>query len=298
MSDKETNRNETPWRARGFKKPFSGTKNFTYQEFIDANKSNVLKLNLRQRELQCGKYVTKSEDMSQASAVDLTNVPADWKTSWEPAKKGAASVLLQAERKRDLIHAGKSAHQITEDQQTDLFKSCDYQMAKLNDDMEAVYKYWLDVTDGDVREKVVRKGVKGVNEIFMELQQDYGQAETRVLADLINIFNTGKPQGVNVLNEQIDMPQYLDELSALQTRIREKCDPTRRETEPSLTDHAYCKAVSLAVPAIYEGVIDKLKENAWLAKTLAIEDTVAVTLFSPGTLFRLCTNIIALEEMH
>ena len=160
MSDKETNRNETPWRARGFKKPFNGTKNFTYQEFIDANKSNVLKLNLRQRELQCGKYATKSEDMSQASAVDLTNVPADWKTSWEPAKKGAASVLLQAERKRDLIHAGKSAHQITEDQQTELFKSCDYQMAKLNDDMEAVYKYWLDVTDGDVREKVVRKGVK------------------------------------------------------------------------------------------------------------------------------------------
>ena len=29
MSDKETTRNETPWRARGFKKPFSGTK---YQE--------------------------------------------------------------------------------------------------------------------------------------------------------------------------------------------------------------------------------------------------------------------------
>ena len=44
MSDKETTRNETPWRARGFKKPFSGTKNYTYQEFIDANKSNVLKL--------------------------------------------------------------------------------------------------------------------------------------------------------------------------------------------------------------------------------------------------------------
>ena len=78
-------------------------------------------------------------------------------------------------------------------------------MAKLNDDMEAVYKYWLDVTSGDVREKVVRKGVNGVNDIFMELQQDYGQAETRVLADLINIFNTGKPQGVSVLNEQIDM---------------------------------------------------------------------------------------------
>ena len=40
MSDKETTRNETPWRARGFKKPFSGTKNFTYQEFVDANKSS------------------------------------------------------------------------------------------------------------------------------------------------------------------------------------------------------------------------------------------------------------------
>ena len=138
MSDKETNRNETPWRARGFKKPFNGTKNFTYQEFIDANKSNVLKLNLRQRELQCGKYVTKSEDMTAASAVDLTDLPDDWETVWTPAMKGAASVLLQAERKRDLIHAGKSAHQITEDSNTDLFKSCDYQMAKLKDDMEAV----------------------------------------------------------------------------------------------------------------------------------------------------------------
>ena len=44
--------------------------------------------------------------------------------------------------------------------------------------MEAVYKYWLDVTSGDVREKVVRKGAKGVNDVFKELQKDYGQAET------------------------------------------------------------------------------------------------------------------------
>ena len=95
MSDKETTRNETPWRARGFKKPFNGTKNFTYQEFIDANKSNVLKLNLRQRELQCGKYATKSADMTTASAVDLTNVPGDWKTAWGTGKKVAASVLLE-----------------------------------------------------------------------------------------------------------------------------------------------------------------------------------------------------------
>ena len=36
MSDKETTRNETPWRARGFKKPFQGTK---YQEFIDCDKT-------------------------------------------------------------------------------------------------------------------------------------------------------------------------------------------------------------------------------------------------------------------
>ena len=59
MSDKETIRNENPWRARGFKKPFNGTK---YQEFVDANKSNALRLNLRQRELQAGKYETKSTD--------------------------------------------------------------------------------------------------------------------------------------------------------------------------------------------------------------------------------------------
>ena len=42
MSDKETTSNETPWRARGFKKPFSGTKGYTFQEFVDANKSNAI----------------------------------------------------------------------------------------------------------------------------------------------------------------------------------------------------------------------------------------------------------------
>ena len=34
MSGKVTVRNETPWRARGFKKPNSGTKAFTFQECI------------------------------------------------------------------------------------------------------------------------------------------------------------------------------------------------------------------------------------------------------------------------
>ena len=113
-----------------------------------------------------GKYVTKSADMTAASAVNLTKVPDDWKTSWDPAKKSAASILLQAERKRDLIHAGKSAHQITEDSDTQLFKSCDYQLAKLNDDMEAVYKYWLDVTGGDAREKVIRKGQQLIKKVL------------------------------------------------------------------------------------------------------------------------------------
>ena len=173
MSDKEkiSTRNETPWRSRGFKKAFAGNKNFSYVEFVDANKSNALMLNLRQRKLQNGTYDTKSPDMTAENAVDLTAIPEDWQTAWNPQMKRNASLLLQAERKKDLIHAGKSAHQITEDTDTELFKSCDYQLAKLNDDMEAVYKYWLDVTGGDVREKVVRKGVKYVNEIFKELHQ-------------------------------------------------------------------------------------------------------------------------------
>ena len=219
MSDKDTTRNETPWRARGFKKAYCGNKSFAFQEFVDANKANVLKLNLRQRDLVAGKYNTKSSDMTAANAVDLTNVPEDWKNIWTGPMKSAASVLLQKECKNDLIHAGKSADQITKDMDTVLFKSCDYQMAKLKDDMEAVYKYWLDVTGGDVREKVVRKGVTGVNDIFTEMHQDYGQAEERVVADLINLFNTGKPLGVSELDEQIDVPQYLDEMSALRAAI-------------------------------------------------------------------------------
>ena len=58
--------------------------------------------------------------MTAQNAVDLTNVPDDWTTSWSAPMKTAASLLLQAERKRDLIHAGKSAHQITEDTDTEL----------------------------------------------------------------------------------------------------------------------------------------------------------------------------------
>ena len=74
MSDKEkiSTRNETPWRGRGFKKPFAGNKSYTYVEFVDANKSNALMLNLRQRKLQNGTYDTKSADMTADNAVDLT----------------------------------------------------------------------------------------------------------------------------------------------------------------------------------------------------------------------------------
>ena len=61
--------------------------------------------------------------MTAEGAVDLTAVPDDWETEWSATKKRNASLLLQAERKKDLIHAGKSAHQITEDTETDLFTS-------------------------------------------------------------------------------------------------------------------------------------------------------------------------------
>ena len=209
MSDKST-KNETPWRGRGFKKPYQGNNSYPFQEFVDANKSNSLNLNLRQRKLVAGVYDTKSDNMAHANAVNLTTIADNWKTAWTPAQKAAASLLLQAERKEDLIHAGRSAHQITEDTSTELFKSCDYQMAKFLDDKEAVYKYWLDVTGGDVREKVIRKGIKGVNDIFTELRQDYGQAEDRKVGELTNLFNTGKPYGVSELDEQIDIPQYLE----------------------------------------------------------------------------------------
>ena len=140
--------------------------------------------------------------MSHANAVDLTTIPSDWKTAWSPQVKAAASLLLQKERKGDLIHAGRSAHQITEDPGTELFKSCDYQMAKLLDDKEAVFKYWLDVTGGDVREKVVRKGINGVNDVFTELHQDYGQAEDRKVGELTNLFNTGLTFGRSLKSTQ------------------------------------------------------------------------------------------------
>ena len=93
MSDKST-KNDTPWRVRGFKKPYCGNNSFPSQEFVDANKANVLTLNLRQRKLVAGLYDTKSADMTHANAVDLTKVPADWQTSWSAQEKAAASLLL------------------------------------------------------------------------------------------------------------------------------------------------------------------------------------------------------------
>ena len=53
--------------------------------------------------------------MTAQNAVDLTNVPGDWKDTWTAPMKAAASLLLQKECKNDLIHAGKSAAQITPD---------------------------------------------------------------------------------------------------------------------------------------------------------------------------------------
>ena len=82
MSDKST-KNETPWRGRGFKKPYQGNNSYPFQEFVDANKSNSLNLNLRQRKLVAGVYDTKSDNMAHANAVNLTTI-AECVCVWVP----------------------------------------------------------------------------------------------------------------------------------------------------------------------------------------------------------------------
>ena len=104
---------EKSYLRRGFEKPFTGSTKrnaLSWREFVDANKTNCLTLALRTRQLVMGAYETKSLNMDNVSAVDLTEIPSDWQTGgWSAQQKAAASLLLQAERKKDLIKAGKSA---------------------------------------------------------------------------------------------------------------------------------------------------------------------------------------------
>ena len=167
---------------------------------IEDLKTNVLRQDLRVRKLILGEYDTKSGDR------DLAKVPSPLPDDWDATVKRQVSLVLQEERKADLIHKGKSASEIEKDTNTQLFKSFNYQVVKLKDDKEKAYEFWYAISAGEVRSKVEQRGVANVNDIFGELQVDYGQATVRDLKRLTNVFLSGKPEGCTELPEYLDVP--------------------------------------------------------------------------------------------
>ena len=192
---KPNDKNDDRYKALGFESAFDGTATgIQWSELVEGLKTNVLRQNLRVRKFVMGEYDTKS-----AGDRDLAKVPNPVPDDWDATVKRQVSLVLQPERKADLIHYGKSASEIEKDTWTGLFKSFEYQLMKLNDDKERAYEFWYAITDGEVRSKIEQRGVANVNDIFGELQTDYGQAMERDLTRLTNVFTSGKPEGTTEL---------------------------------------------------------------------------------------------------
>ena len=211
--------NDERYKTLGFESSFGGSAGgVQWSELVEKLKTNLLRQDLRVRKFIMGEYTTKVGDK------DLAKVPTPLPDDWDATVKRQVSLALQSERKDDLIHKGKSASEIEKDTTTGLFKSFDYQVVKLKDDMERAYEFWYAISGGEVRSKVEQRGVTNVNDIFGELQTDYGQATVRDLKRLTNVFQSGKPEGCTELPEYLDVPSYLEEMSTLQEKLKQKTE--------------------------------------------------------------------------
>ena len=175
MSNKLSDTNDDRFKSLGFESTFDGSAGgIQWSELVEDLKTNVLRQNLRVRKLILGEYTTT------VAGKDMAKVPVD-ADSWDATVKRQVSLALQNERKADLIHKGRSASEIEKDTNTALFKSFDYQLVKLKDDKEKAYEFWYAIAGGEVRSKIEQRGVNNANDIFGELQADYGQAVERDL---------------------------------------------------------------------------------------------------------------------
>ena len=96
--------NQERFKTLGYKKPFNGAAGSgSWSELIESMKTNVLRLNLRQRKLVMGKYTEKAG--AAGDMKHLASIPEDWDEPWDAAVKRNVSVALQNERESDLIHA-------------------------------------------------------------------------------------------------------------------------------------------------------------------------------------------------
>ena len=265
MSNKLSDTNDGRYKSRGFEGTFGGSAGgVQWSELVEDLKTNVLRQNLRVRKLILGEYNTT------VAGKDMAKVPVD-ADSWDPAVKRQVSTALQNERKADLIHKGRSASEIEKDTNTALFKSFDYQLVKLKDDKEKAYEFWYAITGGEVRSKIEQRGVNNVSDIFGELQTDYGQAMERDLKRLTHVFQSGKPEGVTELPEYLDVPAYLDDMSTLQEKIRQKTEVSARATSEVLDDKAWTEAVATALPTIYEKCVSDCRKTLWLGGVMGMD---------------------------
>ena len=259
--------NDERYKALGFESSFDGSAGgVQWSELVEKLKTNLLRQDLRVRKFIMGEYTTKVGDK------DLAKVPTPLPDDWDATVKRQVSLALQSERKDDLIHKGKSASEIEKDTTTGLFKSFDYQVVKLKDDMERAYEFWYAISGGEVRSKVEQRGVTNVNDIFGELQTDYGQATVRDLKRLTNVFQSGKPEGCTELPEYLDVPSYLEEMSTLQEKLKQKTEASARETSAVLKEKAWTEAVASALPTIYEKCVAECRKSLWLADVMGMDD--------------------------
>ena len=118
MSSKPSENNEERYKALGFESCFDGSAGgLQWSDMIEGLKTNVLRQDLRVRKLIMGEYDTKSGDL------DLAKVPDPLPADWDAAVKRRVSLVLQEERKADLIHKGRSASEIEKDTNSQLFKT-------------------------------------------------------------------------------------------------------------------------------------------------------------------------------
>ena len=96
--------NQERYKTLGYKKPFDGKAGSgSWSELIESMKTNVLRLNLRQRKLVMGKYTAQAG--AAGDMKPLATIPEDWSESWDATAKRNVSVALQDEREQDLIGA-------------------------------------------------------------------------------------------------------------------------------------------------------------------------------------------------
>ena len=86
LKDHKKDSNQERYKTLGYKQPFDGKAGSgSWSELIESMKTNVLRLNLRQRKLVMGKYTAQAG--AAGDMKPLATIPEDWSESWDVTAK-------------------------------------------------------------------------------------------------------------------------------------------------------------------------------------------------------------------